>query len=451
MLKPSTSHRLTRLLTDTQSTNRLPSLAAGLVRNGDLVWSDACGTIDGRDGLRADSDTQYRMGSITKTFVAVAIMRLRDEGLLDVEDRLDQHLDDTSFGNVTIAQLLSHASGLQAETHGPWWERTPGDDWDDLAASGPVLRHRPGRRFHYSNVGFGVLGEIVARYRRQEWADVVEAELLKPLGMSRTTQRPVAPYAHGLAVHPFADVVLPEPEHDGGAMAPAGQLWSTVTDLARWAAFLGGDTGDVLSRDTLDEMCEPRAVADVPGAPWTSAHGLGIQVWNLDGKRAVGHGGSMPGFLAAIAVNREGGDGAVAFANSTTGMPGDLVVQLLTDLADEEPLPPQEWRATTVPESVLELVGLWHWGPATFELRAMSDGWIRLGPLSGQGRFSRFQPGSDGDWIGLDGYYAGEPLRVVRHPDGSISHLDLASFIFTRTPYDPQADVPGGVDEGGWR
>jgi hypothetical protein len=69
----------------------------------------------------------------------------------------------------------------------------------------------------------------------------------------------------------------------------------------------------------------------------------------------------------------------------------------------------------------------------------------------GQARGSRFARAGDDEWVGLDGYYTGEPLRVVRRPDGTPSHLDLASFRFTRTPYDPEADVPGGVDEGGWR
>ena len=68
----------------------------------------------------------------------------------------------------------------------------------------------------------------------------------------------------------------------------------------------------------------------------------------------------------------------------------------------------------------------------------------------GSGRGARFRPTGVDAWLGLDGYYAGEPLNVVRRADGSVSHLDLASFRFTRTPYDPQADVPGGVDENGW-
>lgn len=452
MIKPTTAALLTSRLATEQATSRLPSLAAGLVRDGSLVWTDARGTTDARaDGTPPGTDTQYRIGSITKTFVAVAVMRLRDEGLLDLNDPLDRHLPGTSAGGATIAQLLSHASGLQAETDGPWWERTPGGDWNDLMAGRPALRHRPGRRFHYSNVGFGVLGELAARFRGASWFDVVRAELLEPLGMRRTTTRPEAPFAAGFAVHPFADVVLPEPEHDAGAMAPAGQLWSTVDDLARWAALLAGHADHVISSDTLAEMREPLVVDDTPGAPWTGAHGLGVQLWNVGGRRFVGHGGSMPGFLALLRVDVETGDGLVAFTNSTAGLSPTFAPRLMADLAEHEPATPSPWHATTVGGELFELVGPWYWGPSAFELVATADGWLRLGPKGTGGRASRFRPTGDGAWVGLDGYYAGEPLRVVRREDGSVSHLDLASFRFTRTPYDPRADVPGGVDEGGWR
>nr|WP_053204556.1 serine hydrolase domain-containing protein [Jiangella muralis] len=450
MIRPSTATDLARLVAEEQAGSRLPSVAAGIVRDGELVWSAARGSIDGREGGRdADEHTQYRMGSITKTFVAVAVMRLRDEGRLDLTDPLDKHLPDTTIGDVTIAQLLSHGAGVQAETDGPWWERTAGGPWRSLSSQ-LGRRHPAGERFHYTNVGFGVLGELVGRLHGRSWSKVIAEELLEPLGMDRTTSRPVAPHAHGLAVHPFADVVLAEPEHDGGAMAPAGQLWTTVRDLARWAAFLGGRTDGLLSAGTLAEMCRPLVVVDVPGAPWTDAHGLGVQLWNDDGRRFTGHGGSMPGFLAEVRVDVETGDGVVVLTNTTTGLSRDFGSGLLDTFAAAEPRTPPVWRVGAVPPELFELVGHWYWGPRTFELRATDDGWLRLGPANGGGRTSRFRPDGDGGWVGLDGYYAGEPLRVVRHPDGSVRHLDLASFVFTRTPYDPSADVPGGVDTAGW-
>ncbi|MFW6600079.1 serine hydrolase domain-containing protein [Propionibacteriaceae bacterium Y2011] len=448
-LEASTAAHLSHLLATAQRAQRLPSIAAGIVRDGALVWSGAVGTLDGRaGGESADADTQYRMGSITKTFVAVAVLQLRDAGKLDLNDRFETHVPGTKLGDATIAQLLSHDAGVQAETNGPWWERTAGGSWDDLVDTGIGRRFRPGRQFHYTNVGFGALGELVARAHGTDWFSVITRDLLAPLGMMRTTTRPFGRAATGLAVHPFADVLLPEPEHDAGGMAPAGQLWTTVTDLAAWASFVGGDTGDVLSGDTLAEMLEPHVVVDLPDQPWTGAHGLGWQLWNVDGTRYVGHGGSMPGFLAGLRVRPDSGDGVIAFTNSTAGALAPVAAELLDAVVDREPPPVEPWHAAGEP-ALLELVGTWHWGPAVTTGTVVGEHFV-LGTL-GQGRGSRFRRVGADAWVGLDGYHVGEPLRVVRCADGTVSHLDLASFRFTRTPYDPAADVPGGVDAASWR
>jgi CubicO group peptidase (beta-lactamase class C family) len=448
-IDPATARALSHRLAVEQSECRLPSVAAGLVRGGELVWSDAVGTLDGRSGGPASTvRTHYRIGSISKTFVAVEVLRLRDEGLLDLNDPVSRHVDDApSASRLTIGQLLSHTSGLQAETNGPWWERTAGGTWAELVAGKPALKFRPGAKFHYSNLGYAVLGELVARLRGRPWDQVVRADLLEPLGMRRTSVRPREPAARGLGVHPLADLLHLEPEHDAVSMAPAGQLWSTVEDLCRWAAFLAGKTVGLLSADTLEEMRSPIAINDRSGAPWTGAYGLGFEVSNLDGTRYVGHGGSMPGFLAGVRVNIETGDGCVVFANATSGL-GSVNIDLLDLLADSEPITPGPWSADPGQASVLELTGEWYWGTAGFTMSASRDGCLTLGEPS-TGRGSRFKPVAGG-WTGLDGYYTGETLTVVRDGAGRVSHLDLGSFRFTRTPYDPSGDIPGGTDPAGW-
>ena len=161
MLTETTRAALDARLAAEQAEHRLPSVVAGLVRDGELVWSGAAG-----DGT---VEHQYRCGSITKTFVAVQVLRLRDAGALRLTDLVEAHVPGTAAGGATLAQLLAHSSGLRAETAGPWWERTPGTGFAELAASslGPDgARVRPGRRFHYSNVGYAVLGELVARDRK---------------------------------------------------------------------------------------------------------------------------------------------------------------------------------------------------------------------------------------------------------------------------------------------
>ena len=464
-MKTRTHEALQRRLALDQSERRLPSVVAGLIRGGELVWSGGAGSVAGDP-----AGVQYRCGSITKTFVAVQVMRLRDEGRLALSDPLERHLPG-AFDGVTIAQLLTHTSGLRAETAGPWWERTSGGDFDDLVAASlhptdltagehPARLARPGQRFHYSNVGFALLGELVARLRGMAWAQALQQDVLTPLGLTRTTLRPQAPSSTGYAVHPYADVLVTEPEHDGGAMAPAGQLWTTVTDLARWAAFLrdgetGTETGKVLAASTLREMREPQALDDRRGASWTGAHGLGLQIWNADGMRSFGHGGSMPGFLAIMRIAADSGEGAVVMANATSGMRPAIAEELSRILAEHEPAPVAAWTPAHPPEGTLSALGRWFWGPSAFTLRANGSAELSLEPEPGGGRSARFHRTPGGTWIGQDGYFTGETLRIRwTRQDGTRADepvaLDLASFIFTRTPYDPQADVPGGVDPQGW-
>ncbi|SFB62160.1 CubicO group peptidase, beta-lactamase class C family [Amycolatopsis marina] len=449
---PTTELALLRRLATEQAANRAPSLVAAVVRDGELVWSGARGFVDGTGGEQPDADTQYRLGSITKSLVAALVLRLRDEGRLELNDPVERHLPGTAFGATTIAQLLAHTGGLTAESPGSWWERSEGGDWSALQAgltSGEV-KHRPGRRFHYSNVGYGVLGELVARLRGTSWLAALRAEITGPLGMTRTSPHPEGRYAPGLAVHPFADVLLPEPSPDAGAMAPAGQLWSTVNDLARWTTFVGGHTGDVLHPDTVAEMREVAVVDD--GDSWTAGYGLGFQLVRAGGRRLAGHTGSMPGFVSCSLIDPATSTGALAMANSTSGVAiVPLVLDLISIADDYEPSLPQEWRATSTDTRQLDLTGLWHWGPTPFHLRLLPEGGFNLAPAEGRGRASRFRPVGEDEWLGLDGYYAGETLRVVRDSDGRPQHLDLATFIFTRTPYDPAAPIPGGVDEKGWR
>ncbi|HEX2073132.1 MAG TPA: serine hydrolase domain-containing protein [Geodermatophilus sp.] len=434
---PSTARTLLARTARVQRDGRAPSLVAGVVRDGGLVWSAGRGAV-----AEPHTDVQYRLGSISKTVTAVAVLRLRDEGRLDLDDPLDRHVPGTPLGERTVGQLLSHLAGAAAESPGGWWERVPGGSLGELALADEHVVLGAARRFHYSNLGFGLLGELVARLRGRPWEDAVHGEVLAPLGMTRTTPRPQPPAAAGSAVHPWADVVLPEPEHDAGVMAAAGQLWAPLADLARFAVFLLGDTGDVLDPGTLEEMAVPAGVDS--SAPGWAAYGLGLQVLRLDGRTLTGHGGSMPGFLAGVFVDREEGAGAVSLANATSG-PEPVVFGLLADLRAAEPRIVEPWTPSPPPVP-LDRLGVWFWGPAPHVLRALPGDLLHLGPLPGRaGRASRFARRDDGTWVGLDGYYAGEPLRLAD------DHLDLGTFVFTRTPYDPDAPVPGGVDERGWR
>ncbi|WP_326651113.1 MULTISPECIES: serine hydrolase domain-containing protein [unclassified Streptomyces] len=449
-LLPGTQRALLHRIAVAQSEGRAPSFVAAVAREGDLVWAGSRSSVDGH---APDADTQYRIGSITKTFTAVLVLILRDAGLLDLNDPLEKHLPGTGVGEVTVAQLLGHSAGLGAESPAPWWERTPGSlrpELSDVLGQQPRM-HPVGRRHHYSNPGFTLLGSLIEAVRGASWEEVLRREILEPLAMDRTSARPVAPHAGGWAVHPWADVMLPEPSEDLGLMAPSGQLWSTAADLCRFAVFLAEGDDRVLSAASVREMRTPSVPPEA--GEWDSAYGLGMQVQRKDGRTLVGHTGSLPGFVAGLWVSVDDGVAAVALANATSGpLTAVVAADLVRIVAEAEPRIPEPWRPLPeVDQSLLELTGPWYWGTYSFGLRLGADRGVELQPLRSTGRGSRFVAEADGTWTGLDGYYAGETLRVVRRDDGSVSHLDLGSFVFTREPYEPGEAVPGGVDKEGWR
>ncbi|WP_069884143.1 serine hydrolase domain-containing protein [Streptomyces luteocolor] len=449
-LLPATRRALLHRIATTQTEGRAPSVVASVAREGELVWSGGRSMVDGHE---PDENVQYRIGSITKTFTAVLVMRLRDEGVLDLGDPLEKHLPGTGAGEATIVELLAHTGGLAAETPGEWWERTAGSTRPELAdvLGEQPFKHPVGRRFHYSNPGYTLLGSLVEALRGAPWEEVLRREILEPLGLSRTSAQPEAPHAGGWAVHPWADVMMPEAVEDLGLMAPAGQLWSTTADLARFAWFLAKGDDRVLGAESVREMRTPAGPSQ-PGDRDRS-YGLGLDLLRWEGIELAGHTGSLPGFLAGVWVSEQEGVAAVALANCTSGpLMGTLAADLVKIVAEAEPRIPEPWRPLPeVDEKALELTGPWYWGTQVLALRLTADGGVELGPLSGAGRQARFTSNGDGTWTGLNGYYAGELLRAVRRPDGSVSHLDLGSFVFTREPYDAGAPVPGGVDPQGWR
>ena len=431
LIRADTADRLLDVVAEVQRSTRQPSLVAGLVRDGELVWSAARGTATG--GPELGSDVQYRIGSITKSLTAVTLLQCRDEGLVDLADPVGAVLDHVPFGTTPLRQLLSHTGGLPAEPAGPWWERNDGGDFAELTdrVRGQEVVVPPSREQHYSNLGYALLGQVVERFRDRSWIDVVRERVLEPLGMRRTTDAPQPPHATGYSVHPWSGRLEPEPHTDTGAMAPAGQLWSTVADLARYAAFWLRPDPAVLEPSTVREMRIPVGGRADDGLD--ASYGLGLALAHRPGRAVFGHGGSMPGFLAGLAVDPREGTAAIALSNGTMGGTPGLAVELLDMLAEWQPRPAPEWVPEPELPGTAELLGPWFWGNTPFAL-AVRDGWLMLDSANA-GRRSRFEPAGADRWRGLDQYFSGETLQAVRDERGRIAHLELATYQLTRTPY----------------
>ncbi|MEU8230658.1 serine hydrolase domain-containing protein [Actinoplanes sp. NPDC048967] len=430
-LLPETGRRVTGIVARAQSAGRAPSVALAVVRDRSLLHFTGAGETP-----PPDPKTQYRLGSITKTLTATMVMQLRDEGFFALDDLLYRHLPGTSVGGLTLRQLLGHVSGLQREPDGPWWERSAGGDVDQLLAElADKVAGPPFHTYHYSNLAYGLLGAVLQRVTGESWTDLVGKRVLDPLGMKRTTYAPVEPYARGYVVHELDDSLHEEPRLDAGAMAPAGQLWSTVTDMAKWAAFLADPAPAVLSRETVDEMCTPVVIQD---DAWTAGHGLGPELMRVGERVYVGHGGSMPGYNSQLAVHRPSRTGVIAFANSY-GLRGSsiraLALEVLTTVLDHEPVPAEPWRpAAPADPDVAELCGRWWWMGREYEVLADGPALTMRQVTAPEKPPWRFVRESRDRWRGTAGMNAGEVLTVLRGPDGAAERLDIATFVFSRDP-----------------
>ncbi len=432
-----TARRLRWRLATAQADGQVPSIVAGLVRGGEVVWCDGVGAVPG-----PVSDTQYKIGSITKTLTAVLVLQLVEEGLLSLDAPAAEVLGDVGYADRTIRQLLAHSGGLQAEPAGAWWERTQGGSFDELARAndGSAAAYAADRRFHYSNLGYALLGEVVARLRHQTWWDAVEARILTPLGMRRTSYAAADVHAEGWSVHPYRQTLIPEPLPDTAAMAPAGQVWSTLDDLATYCRFLLEGHDGVLRADLLRLAFTPQSGDEHAGLAY--GHGLGFQIFRGGSGTLVGHTGSMPGFHAVCLVDRIRRTGVVVLVNATNGVPVTTFgAALLDELETWEPTMPEPWAPNpSIPAELTEVLGLWHWGARPIVLACEGGDLVARSMRAETWRFAV----ADGRIVGTRGYHAGEELRVVRRSDGRVSHLDVGTFILTREPYEAGAPIPGG-------
>jgi CubicO group peptidase (beta-lactamase class C family) len=417
---------LERLLQERQA-DRLPSVAAAVVHNGEQVWANAAGAADYEDSCDATPDTQYRIGSITKTFTATAIMQLRDAGQLDLDDRLEEHIDGIANGTPTIRRLLCHLSGLQREA-GEMFVTGKSPTEDELVASMSEVEFvlGPAQAHHYSNLAFALLGQVVARKSGLPYTRYVDERIIEPLGLTRTTWTPQAPKAQGYLVDEYARTVWKEPETDLGGTTAAGQLWSTVEDLGRWATFLARGADGVLDPKTNEEMWFPQ-VMYYPH-DWVLGWGLGLMLYNEGGTIYGGHGGAMAGHLAGVYIDRRTQTGAAALTNSgTRGEMDAFAISLAAKANELWPEAVEPWRPEEEPPAeVRAILGRW-WSEGNEFVFWWEGGTLKakvVGTKPGRGEttFER-----DGDaWRASAGRERGERLRI----DGG--RLVWSGYAFTR-------------------
>jgi len=365
-----------------------PAVAWGVIIDGTLVHSGATGARDVPSNAKAMPDSVFRIASMTKNFAGLAIMKLRDQGRLSLDSPVSRYVPElrtlpyptTDSPAITVRHLLTHSEGFPEDN--PWGDRQLAETDATLSRwmrAGFPFSQAPGMGYEYSNTGFAILGQVIARASGMRARDFIDREFLKPLGMAQTrwdTQAvPGDRIARGYG-HVDGQWVLEPPLADG-SYGIMGGLYSSVPDLAKLVGLYlsayparDGDDNGPLKRASLREMqiahspYRSTALRTSMTAPLNLSSGgyaFGLaSTQNCRFGSIVAHSGGLPGYGSQMRWLPEYGVGIVALANGTYAGPGRAVNESLEALARTGALSPR------VPQP----------GPELVEIKAAVDGLV---------------------------------------------------------------------------
>jgi CubicO group peptidase (beta-lactamase class C family) len=326
---------------------RRPGAVMGIIVDGELVWVKGAGVQDTETRAPVTPDSVFRIASMTKSFTAMAVLKLRDEGKLSLDDPVSRYVPALAglpyptkdSPPITIRHLLTHSEGFPEDN--PWGDRQlaqTDETMREWMRAGIPFSNAPGVAFEYSNYGFAILGQVVARASGRPYTQYVRDEILRPLGMSASTfevseiprERVAAGYSRE------GDAWKAEALLAHGSFGPMGGLWTSARDLARYVAFLSSafpprddpERGPI-SRASAREMQQAwraegtsvfRNAVDAPLQLSSYSYGYGLSV-TQDCRHSyiVSHGGGLPGYGSLMRWLPEYGVGLIGMANVTYG------------------------------------------------------------------------------------------------------------------------------------
>lgn len=316
-----------------------PGLAYAILYKGQMIHQGIYGYSDVEKKIPVSEETVFRIASMTKSFVAVAILRLRDEGKLKLDDPLVDFIPEfaipavptTDAPLVTIRHLLNHTGGLPQDD--PWADRRldmSRQEFYERINEGFSFSSTPGVAFEYSNTAWALLGEVIFRVTGQHFEDYIRQHVWKPLGMNHSywdyNLVPEAELAYGYRWLKGAQVK--QPLVDNGVYGAMGGMLTTIGDFAKYMALhqqawpaRGGEDGQLLRRSSLREMHSPwvfYSLRRMNDRLVSLAYGHGLR-WSCDtaGIKTVGHTGGLPGFGSSWIILPDYDLGLVCFSNVT--------------------------------------------------------------------------------------------------------------------------------------
>ena len=446
--------------------------AAVLVaRDGRILFEHAYGRANLAQQVAATTDTQFRIGSVTKQFTAAAVLKLAETGKLSPQDKLTKFFPDFPRGDeVTIHHLLTHTSGIHSYTNKPGFLQGVATLVEPAALIASFKNDPydfdPGQRWLYNNSGYFLLGEIVAQVSGMSYGDYLQQTFFGPLGMTATgVHAKAATIPHEAMGYSYQNGGFEKAlDWDMSWAGGAGALYSTVGDLHRWneAVF----KGNLLTEASRAAAFTPvRTAADPEPGPKKSGYGYGWMMAEWRGQRVIEHGGGLNGFVSQLLRLPEHNLTVVLLVNCAPPPPGVDPGALSRDLAEiylgtELPLREMPVRAANVSTEVLNAIaGRYDYGGPI--LTVTRDGDRLFAQLSGQPRFEifpksettffwkvveaevNFERDDQGRVTRAIHKQSGQTINAPRLPEAAVAQVDPAVF----DAYVGRYDYSGGAGQ----
>ena len=322
-----------RLSSDLKKDDVHGSISAAIIKNGKVIWAGAFGYATRNKNIVADTNTIYRIGSITKTFTAVILMQLVEERKVKLDDPVEKYLPEIKSLKgysdktiITLRQLASHTSGLERGPDMPGANRGPVDQWESKLLScipNTSFNTSPGTSYHYSNIGYALLGLTLQRASGVPYIQMVQQRIFIPLHMDNTffsvPENKMADLAEGFlsSNENLENEINESPSSQeridstlGGYTVPCGGIYSTSADLARFVIALMGKT-PLLEPESFREM------QVVP--PGGRYYGLGLILGRYHKLDFIGNGGFVQGYLAYFSIEKNNVYAAILIRNYNRG------------------------------------------------------------------------------------------------------------------------------------
>ncbi len=320
-------------------TLRVPGVQYAVLFDGEVQLSGAVGLADLDTGVPLTTSHLFRVASHSKTFTATAVLQLVEAGTLTLDTPLGDvvgELAGAPIGTVAVRELLEHGGGVIRDgVDGDFWQLSrPFPDETELLAMArdDGTKVEPNTRFAYSNIGYSLLGLVIARVAGQSYNDYVRREIVGRLGLADTDPEWLPARATDYATGYTGNVTSLERrpiEHiDTHAMSAATGFTSTAEDLVRYvAAHRLGD--DRLLTDASKRLQQRSAWQSVPGDAGSRRYGLGMALDTIAGRRVIGHSGGFPGYITTTLLAVDDGIAVSVLTNATDGPAGDLAAGIL--------------------------------------------------------------------------------------------------------------------------